>query len=209
MLHVQRRKDVLVEVVIEAFTGQTLHDVSRQGSTIIRVRRRRACCEYPGWNPLFQQGFVTRRFRVFRDDALGLLLEAGHMLHQIAHGDRLAVARRDLEIEILVDVAVQVYFPLLHQLHDGGPGDQLGNRTGSEQGEFRIHRRVLFDIRVTVAALGQNFSVFHDGENGARDVAGVQRVRHVAIEPGVDILGGQRHRGGGSRRLSTDPSRRQ
>jgi hypothetical protein len=46
--------------------------------------------------------------------------------HDIAHSNRLAIrAGRNLEIEVLVDVGVEIDLALLHQLHDRGPGEEL------------------------------------------------------------------------------------
>ena len=47
---------------------------------------------------------------------------------------------------------------------------------------------MLGDVRVAIAPLGQDLSVLDHGDDGAGDVAGVQRVGHVAVEPGIDIL---------------------
>ena len=80
------------------------------------------------------------------DEVPNGFLEAGRMRHDVAHRDRLAVARRNLEIEVGVDVRVEVDLALLDQLHDRGPGEQLGHRAGAEQRGFGRYRRALFDV---------------------------------------------------------------
>ena len=54
-----------------------------------------------------------------------------------------------------------------------------------------IDRRALGDVGVAEAALGQDLAVLDDDHDRAGDVAGRERVGHVAVEPGVDVFGGE------------------
>jgi hypothetical protein len=45
--------------------------------------------------------------------------------HQIVHRDRPAARRRNLEIEIAIDIGIKVDFARLDLLHHGRPGKQL------------------------------------------------------------------------------------
>ena len=59
----------------------------------------------------------------------------------------------NLEIEIAVDVGVEVELALLDLLHHRGPGEELRDRAGTEQGARGIDRRALRDVGIAEAAL--------------------------------------------------------
>ena len=184
---------MLLDIGVERLTGYALHDVAGERGAIVGVGLRGACVEHPLGHPSFQQDFEPGAVRILRYDALGLLLEACGVLHEVAHGDGFAVARRDLVVEVLVDVGIQVDLALLDLLHDRCPGEQLGDGPGSEKSLFRVDRRALRDIREPITALGQDLPVLDDRDDRARDIARLQGIRHVTIEPGVDVLRRQCH----------------
>jgi hypothetical protein len=93
-----------------------------------------------------------KRIRVRRGEVLYPLLEPRRVGHQVAHGDRLPVTRRNREIEIVVDVGVEIDPSTLDQLHHGNPGEELAGRAGAEQGALRIDRLALRDISIAPAA---------------------------------------------------------
>ena len=76
-------------------------------------------------HPLFEQRFETRGLRILGHDVLGLLFEAGHVLHEVSHRDRLAFPQRYLEVEILIHVRVEVDLALLDELHHRRPGEEF------------------------------------------------------------------------------------
>ena len=60
-----------------------------------------------------------------------MVLEARAMPQQAPQGDGNAALRRwDGEIEICVHVAVEIELALVHELHHGDAGEQLGDRAG-------------------------------------------------------------------------------
>ena len=102
---------------------------------------------------------------------------------------------------------VEIDLARLDELHDRGPGDELRDRPGPEQRQLRIDRRALGDVGIAVAALREHLPVLDDRDRGAGDVAGVQRVGKITVEPGIDVLRREfmsaradgRRRGGGGR----------
>ena len=52
-------------------------------------------------------------------------LETCPVRHYFAQGDRPAAARRHLGVEIAVHIRIEIELPLLHQLHHGGPSEEL------------------------------------------------------------------------------------
>ena len=192
IVHRERVEDVPVDIFVEILTGYALDDIARQRCGIVGIGWRCSRFENRFGCPALEQRYIVgHRIRATTDDGFGIFFKARRMLHQIAHGDRLAAFRGNLEIEILVDICVQIDLPLLDQLHDGGPRDQLGDRTRAEQGLLGIDRLQLFHIGIAVAALADDFAILDDHDNGTGNVGGRQRKRHIAIEPGIQIAGGQ------------------
>ena len=89
-------------------------------------------------------------FRIGNNQRANRFIEAGGVGHEIAQGDGFAVARRNLEIQIAVDVCVEVELALLDQLHHRRPGEQLGNGSGPEKSALGIDRFAGRDVGVTI-----------------------------------------------------------
>jgi hypothetical protein len=81
------------------------------------------------------------------------VLEARRVRHEVAERDRLAEIWRDLEIEVVVDVAIQIELAQLHLLHHRCPSEELADRTGAEQRPLGIDRLSFLNIGVAVALL--------------------------------------------------------
>src|SRR6478735_6895713 len=109
------------------------------------------------------------------------------MRHDVAHRDGLAVARRNLEIDVFVYVCIKVDLALLDQLHDRRPGEQLRNGTGPEEGRLRRYRLAIFYIGKAVALLGQDLAVLDDHDDCAGNVAASDGVGHEAVKPRVSV----------------------
>ncbi len=199
MLHPERLQQVLVDVVVEGQAGHALDDVAGQRGRVVRVGRRGAGGEDAGRDPvlerLLQRGELCR---VADDQRARGFLQARGVGHDVAQGDRRAVERRDLEVEVLVDVGVEVELALLDQLHDRGPGEELGDRARAEQRGFRIDRLAFLDVGIAETALQQDLSILDDDHDGAGDVATLERVGQESIQPGIEV-GAVEHRGRGGR----------
>ena len=208
VVHLQRAGNVAVEIVVELLARHALDDVGRQGRRIVRIGRRRARVEDAVRQVLLQVVAQHRLGLAVEDQRLGHFLEAGRMGHQLPRGDRLAVEGRDLEVEVLVDVGVEVDLAGLDLLHHGRPGEQLRDRAGTEQSLVGIDRRALVAIGIPEAARRQDLAVLDHRDHRAGDVARAQGVGHVAVQPEIDIGLGQawrgrwRYRGGDGRSLS-------
>ena len=122
------------------------------------------------------------------------------MGHQLPHGHRLAVVRRHLEVEVLIDVGVEIDLARGDQLHDRRPGEQLRNGARAEQGLVGIDRPPGLDVRKTVAPFEQRLPVLDDDDDDAGDVGPLHLGWDHAVEIGGDILG--RERMGAGRRGS-------
>ena len=184
MLHAQRRENMLLDIVVEVLAGKTLHDIAGQRRAVIRIGGH-----FPGrkdarWQMRFDVvGEFHLRCRVVGDQILQRFLETGRMGHQVTHGDGLAVIRRNLEIQIGIDVVVEVDLALFDELHHRRPGEQLGDRARPEQGGRRVDRRACGSIGVSVAFLHQHLPVFHHDHDGAGDIAARDRVGHETVQP--------------------------
>ena len=80
------------------------------------------------------------------------VFETGGVVHQVDDTDRLIEGVRKFKIEVLFDRIVEAQSALFFQLHDRGPGKQLGNRSCSEQGCFRVHGGFRFQVGAAVPA---------------------------------------------------------
>jgi hypothetical protein len=196
--HLQRAHHVAVEIVVELLARHALDDVGGQGRCVVRIGRRLARVEDALGHVVLQVVAEHRLGLAVEDELLDHFLEAGRVGHQLPRRHRLAVARRNLEVEIGVDVGVQVDLAGLDLLHHRGPGEQLRDRAGPEQGLVGIDRRMLVAVGVAEAARRQDLAVLDHGDHRAGNVARAQGVGHVAVQPEVDVgLGqGRSHRWG-------------
>ena len=78
--------------------------------------------------------------------------------------------------------------PLLDQLHDRSPGEQLRDRARAEQRLVRVDGQLLLDVRVAEAFLQQDLAVLHDHDDAAGDVAAREGVGQEAVEPGFEVF---------------------
>jgi hypothetical protein len=96
--------------------------------------------------------------------------------HGIPQGDGLAEGRRDLEVEVGVDVLVQVELALLDQLHHRGPGEQFGDRAGPKQRAVGIDQLLSFEVGVAIALLEEDLAVLDHHHHSAGDISSLKRV---------------------------------
>jgi hypothetical protein len=146
--------------------------------------------------------------------AVQAFLEARRVRHQVAQRDRLREGLRQLEVDVLLDVGVEIQAVLLDELHHGRPGEQLGRGARPEQRALRVDRRVALLVGHAIPLLEQHLAVLDDGDDGARRARGAQRGGHQAVEPGLRVLRGElmadagNDEGhGGSRGRGRDPAR--
>ena len=127
-----------------------------------------------------------------RKQILQRLLEARRMRHQIAHRDRLAVARRNGEIQILVHVRIEIELALLDQLHHCRPQERLGDRARTKQCGCRIDLFIRRNVGVAIPSGHQNLAVLHHHNDRRRQIVLGQSVGKQAIEPCACIVRRQR-----------------
>src|SRR6185437_3808041 len=86
------------------------------------------------------------------DEKIGdRVLEPRRMRHDIAQGDGFAEVRRYLEIQVVVDIAIEIELARLHELHHGGPGEELRYRAGTKERPIGDHRAARFGIGKAVS----------------------------------------------------------
>ena len=93
------------------------------------------------------------------------------MGHDVAHRDRFSLAPRNLEIEVLIHVGIQIDLALLDELHHCSPREELRRRTDPEHGPLRIDRPTCRDIRVAISFFEEHSTVFHHNHHGPGDIA--------------------------------------
>jgi len=187
--HAQRYENVLLDVVVERHPRNALHDVAGECGSIIRVRRSRSRREdflrHMGLHILLQRAHVRG---VGDEQLLQRLLETRRVCHQVLHGDGLAEGRGDLEVEIVVHVAVQVDFALLDQLHHSGPGEGLGDGTRTEERGIDGDGLPSLYLGIAIAFGEKHLAVLHDGDHCARDVIALQFNRNEPVKEGFQIF---------------------
>ncbi len=209
MVHPERLEDVVVDVALVRLAGDPLHDVAGQGGAVVRVRGNRTGGKQQRARVLLEISFrCLQAVWIQGDDVLQPLLEAAPVVHQVKEGDRLATRGRDFEVQVVIDIALQVEFALLDQLHDCRPGEEFGRRADPGHAPLRVHGDLLLDIRIAVARLEEDASVLHDRDDGPRNVAVLQPICQKAVEPGCNIRGGQLVRRVGGGRSAVRPWRR-
>src|SRR5450755_3262179 len=109
------------------------------------------------------------------------------MGHEGAHGDRLPKCRGNLELlDVFIDVGIEIDLSLLHELHEGGPGEELRGRADAEETRDRIDGCLLRVVGVAVAAGVQEAAILHDGDDGSLHVLHVDELIEGAVEVGTE-----------------------
>ena len=187
--HARRLQDVLTHIGLEGLTAHPLHDVTGQGHPVVGVARgsarRKDLHRWIGLDVGFQ-------VRLILSDSHALL-EARRVGQQVTQGQGLIEAPFDLEVEVGADVGIEVHLALLHQLHGRDGGRDLGDRGHPEQGRLRVHGHRLSAggarVGPAVAAGGHHLSVLDHGHHGTGDVAVLEGIGQLPVQPGIDILG--------------------
>ena len=188
IVHAERDKDMMIDVVFEAFPGRALDHIAGKCSRVIGVSRRRAgdknALRHPGLEKRAERSIMCG---IVVQEVLHHFFEPCRVGHDLAQGDGRAVTRRDTEIEVSVDVAIEIELVLLHQLHHCGPGNQLRNRTRPEQGAVWVDYRALCRIGIAKSAGRHDVPILDDHDHSPGNIAGVQRIGHIAVQPGIDV----------------------
>src|SRR5689334_5889195 len=119
MRHAQRIEDFVRNIVVEQLAGHPLHDITRQRGTVVGVGGLLTRVIYAWRRPALQVLLEREKLlRVSCEKVLECLLESRRVRQQISQRDGLAVSRRDLEVEVTIDIGVEVELPGLDLLHD-------------------------------------------------------------------------------------------
>src|SRR6266853_744586 len=116
MRDTQGSEDIFLDVIIKWAFRYPLNDATRKVCSIVRI----------GWNSSRGKNLIR--------------LVSGHKRAQWNQLARLVddqVFEDLLEPKVIVNIAIQVYFSSLHQLHDCSPSECFGNRSGADQGRSR------------------------------------------------------------------------
>ena len=125
--------------------------------------------------------------RVLADEIAAILLETRRVRHDVPQRDRLRIRLRDLEVEIPIDVGVEIELPLLDELHDGRPGEQLARRADAKERTLGAHRCAAVYVGVPVALREEELAVLDDGDGRAGDVLVAQVGDHDAVEERLEL----------------------
>src|SRR3982074_2273384 len=107
------------------------------------------------WRRRLAGNLIARRF-----------IEAGRVRHELTQGDRGAEALRYLEIEVIIDVAVQIEPADLDLLHERDPGEELRDRAELEERPLGGYRTLRLQIGVAITPC-QHRSTLGDEDDGA------------------------------------------
>jgi hypothetical protein len=111
------------------------------------------------------------------------VLKASRVRHEVGEGDGLQKRVWDLDIsEASFDVRVQIQRALFYQLHNRGPGKELGNRTSAKKGSLDVHRHVPLSVGQTVALGKEDLAALHDGNRRAGDAVFVQLSKNELVK---------------------------
>jgi hypothetical protein len=111
---------------------------------------------------------------------------------QVRQGHGLGVGCRDLKgVQVAVDIGVQIQQSPLDELHHRGPGDELGDGAGAEQGLLRRHRLVARKIRLSEAPKIDGLVPLHEYHGGARDAVECQLAPQQPVEECTDLARSQ------------------
>src|SRR6267378_4242473 len=102
------------------------------------------------------------------------LFQSGTVSHDVTEGGGLAECGRYFEVDVTVDVAIEIQFSLLYELHHTRPGKEFGNGARAKQRVFRRDGNLLFVIGVAVAFREERFAVLDYGDDSAGDVRAPQ-----------------------------------
>ena len=171
-MHVERLENSLFDIIVERHARGALHDISCKRGPPIRISRCSARIENPVGYPTLEIGTQRQdRIGIKCDQILDRLFETSRVRHKLTHRDWLAVAGRDFEIEIFVDVRVEVDLALLNLLHHGRPGDQFRDRSWTEKRRCRVDRSSFSHIGIAIALGRDDLSVLHHRHHRAREIA--------------------------------------
>src|SRR5262245_54532463 len=126
MRHAQRPEDVFGDILLERLPGNALDDIARQCSTIIGICWCLTRRIYARGHILDQ--ILSQRPEIGSRPARMIgecRLETRGVRHQMTQSDCLRISSRNLKVEVLINVAVEVELALLDQLHHGSPGKEL------------------------------------------------------------------------------------
>ncbi len=206
VVQMQGADDLTLDQRLIGLAGDVAGRLPRQGRAVVRIAGEHAGIAHPPWPLLLQidlQGANAARL-VFEELAENPVLEAGGVVHQIAHPhglvDGLAehaeqavpVAHRQLFGQVEVDRGVQPHGVGLDLLHHRDPGEGLGDGGDAKQGLVGIDGGRRIELGKAVALLQHHLAVLHDGDGDPGDVVGAHRLTHDAVDIGLQFGGRDR-----------------
>jgi hypothetical protein len=133
---------------------------------------------------------MTKRREVFGiadEQFLDRLFETRGVGHNVPKRDRLWVRRWNLEVEVVVYIAIEIKLSLLDQLHHGSPGEQLGDGYWAKESLVCDDRNALHHIGISVASCEENLAIFDDNDRCSGNVFPAKLFWHDTVEKGLQI----------------------
>ena len=128
------------------------------------------------------------------EQVLQRFFESGRVGKQSPKRDRFRISFWNREVEVIVDVAIEIEFALLDQLHHRGGGEQFRDRARAKQCLVRQHGLLRFEIGIAITLCEQDLSVFDYRDDGTGNVPGPQLRRNQCVEKSFEILFRERRR---------------
>ena len=179
---------MLTHIGLKRLTTDPLHNVTSQRHAVVGVCRGGTRCESLSRRFVLDVGLQVRP----RGEA-AVFLEARRVSQQMTQGQGLIEAPLNLKVQVGTDIGIEIHLALLHQLHRRDGGRDLGDRGQAEQGRLRVYGHRLTargtGVGPPVAAGGHHLPVLDHGHHGAGDVAVLEGIGQLPIQPGVDVLG--------------------
>src|SRR5262245_11705022 len=137
----------------EWFAGDPLDNVAGQPHTVVRIGGHIARRVQAPWQRASEPGAKWFGFPVRREEIFSMLLEPCPMGHKAAKSDRhAAVGRRNVEIQIVVHVTIEIELALLDKLLHHDPSEKLRDRAWAYQRLVRRHRPPALNVGIAIAA---------------------------------------------------------
>jgi hypothetical protein len=108
------------------------------------------------------------------------------MGHNVTQSDRLTrpAILNFKRLQVLINVSIKVKLALFHLLHNGNPGEKLGNGSRPEKRRFWVDRNPILNIKKTITLGEYHFAVFHDRNNTRGTVRAFHTVVYNTINEG-------------------------
>ena len=183
-VHAKRLHHVRGCILHERLAGQPFHNIAGKRRRVVGIRRHLAGLKDLG-RQMFHQIASQRAHFFFRrhKQLADRFLKPRRMRHDVAHRE----ARRNLEVQILVDVMIQIELALLNHLHHARPDKQLRDRAWPKERRIRTHALLRRHVGIAVALLNNHPAILDHRHHGSSNAAPFNGRRNQSVKKGFQI----------------------